>query len=399
MTTNKDQNNFTDVPFFVNRDAKVPTNDYKEWLTDLKQRYRKAQVRAAVKVNEEMLQFYWSLGRDIMIKNAETKWGSGFLKQTSLELQKEFPNNSGLSYRNLRYARQWFSFYCEQFSIWQHPVAKLDNTNQNEWQHDVAKLEHISERKWVQSIPAIEMPAIFAKIAWSHHIIIMTKVKDLNAALFYIRKDIAEGLSREDLKHFIENDEYGKRGHALTNFSVTLPTVQGKLAKEILKSPYNFDFLQMREEYNERDFENKLSKHITDFLLELGNGFAFIGRQKELVMPSGKSYRPDMIFYHTKLHCYVVCELKVVDFEPEFAGKLNFYVSAVDELMRGEDDNPTIGLLICKHKDDMTVEWSFRGMDRPLGVAEYENELKRIKEILPSVEVIRANLKEENDED
>lgn len=382
MTTNKDRNHLPDVPFFVNRDAKAPTKDYKEWLTDLKQRYRKAQVRAAVKVNEEMLRFYWSLGRDIMIKNAEAKWGSGFLRKTSLELQKEFPNSSGLSYDNLKLARRWYRYYTERILKGEQPVLQMP-----------MKENLIGE----QPVPQlIEMPSFFAKVPWSHHIVIINKIKDLNAAIFYLHKVVDEGLSREELKHFIENDEYGKHGHALTNFSETLPSVQGNLAKDILKSPYNFDFLQMGEKYTERDFEDKLSRHITDFLLELGNGFAFIGRQKELVMPSGKSYRPDMIFYHTRLHCYVVCELKVVDFEPEFAGKLNFYVSAVDELMRGEGDNPTIGLLICKHKDDMTVEWSFRGMDRPLGVAEYENELKRIKEILPSPEDIKANLEEDN---
>lgn len=390
-------NNDTSRPFFVSRGNTSPTKDYVEWLADLKKRYRKAQVRAAVKVNEEMLRFYWSLGRDIINKNAEVQWGTGFLKQLSLDLQKEFSNNIGLSYRNLRYARQWFSFYYKGFSNWQQGVANLDgHASKSIWQQSVARAEDADASKGTKPAAQIEMPGIFAEIGWSHHIIIISKTKDLNAALFYIHKDIEEGLSRDELIRFIENDGYGKSGQALTNFSKTLPAVQGNLAKDILKSPYNFDFLQMSEKYNERDFEDKLLQHITDFLLELGNGFAFVGRQKELVMPSGKSYRPDMIFYHTKLHCYVVCELKIVDFEPEFAGKLNFYVSAVDELMRGDGDNPTIGLLICKHKDDMTVEWSFRGMERPIGVAEYDNELMKIKEILPSAEDIKANLDAED---
>lgn len=377
----KKGNNEANSPFFVNRDIMAPTKDYVEWLTDLKKRYRKAQVRAAVKVNGEILRFYWSLGRDIMVKNADAKWGSGFLKGLSLDLQKEFPKSTGLSLRNLKYARQWYSFYYQQFIIRQPYVAQLPTK--------------VATTIGQQSVAQLEMPDIFTEIGWSHHIIIMSKAKDLDEALFYIHKTIDEGLGREDLRRFIENDEYGKHGHALTNFSETLPTVQGNLAKEILKSPYNFDFLQMSEKYSERDFEDNLSRHITDFLLELGSGFAFVGRQKELVMPNGKSYRPDMIFYHTRLHCYVVCELKVVDFEPEFAGKLNFYVSAVDELMKGEGDNPTIGLLICKHKDDMTVEWSFRGIDRPLGVSEYENELRKIKEMLPSADDIKANLEAE----
>lgn len=377
MTNDNDEQ----IPFFVDRGTTAPAKDYIQWIADLKKRYRKAQVRAAVKVNGEMLRFYWSLGRDIMVKNAEAKWGSGFLKQTSLDLQKAFPGSTGLSYDNLKLSRRWYRYYYERIPIGEQAVPQLNSNRGTTFGK--------------QPVPQIEMPSLFEEVPWGHHIVIINKVKDLDAAVFYLHKVVDESLSRESLKRFIENDAYGKHGKALTNFPNTLPAVQGNLAKEILKSPYNFDFLQMGEEYTERDFEEKLSRHITDFLLELGNGFAFVGRQKELVMPSGKSYRPDMIFYHILLHCYVVVELKIVDFEPEFAGKLNFYVSAVDELLCGEGDNPTIGLLICKHKDDMTVEWSFRGMDRPLGVAEYENEMRRIKEILPSAEDIKANLEAE----
>lgn len=378
---NKDKNN-TGVPFFVNKDSTVPAKDYFTWIADLKKRYRNAQVRAAFKVNGEMLRFYWSLGRDIMIKNAEARWGTGFLRRLSLDLQEEFPGSSGLSYDNLKLARRWYRFYYERISIGEQAVPGL-----------VKNANAFGE----QAVPQLEMPEMFAEIPWGHHIVIINKVKDLEAAVFYMHKVIEEGLSRESLKRLIENDEFGKSGHALTNFSETLSAAQGDLAKEILKSPYNFDFLQMSVDYSERDLEEKLSRHITDFLLELGNGFAFVGRQKELCMPSGKSYRPDMIFYHTRLHCYVVVELKIVDFEPEFVGKLNFYVSAVDELMRREGDNPTIGLLICKHKDDMTVEWSFRGLERPIGVAEYENEMRKIKEMLPSAEDIKANLEAESE--
>lgn len=351
-------------PIFVYRESGVPTADYKEWIADLKLRYRKSQIKAAIKVNGEMLQFYWTLGRDILAMKADSKWGTGFLKRLSLDLQQEFQGHSGLSYSNLKYARQWYLFYHERITNRQQLVGNLD------------------------------IPEVFTHVPWGHHIAIISKTKDLDAALFYIHKVVEENMSRSTLIHSIEANLYENTGKALTNFSDTLPQVQGELAKEILKSPYNFDFMQMNEKYDEREFENKLLRHITDFLLELGQGFAFVGRQKELVMPSGKSYRPDMIFYHIKLHCYVVVELKIVDFEPEFAGKLNFYVSAVDELMRGENENPTIGLLICKHKDDMTVEWAFRGIERPLGVAEYENEIRKVAAMLPSAEEIKENLKD-----
>lgn len=362
-------NNNNETPMFVNREPSIPSEEYKKWLADLKVRYRKSQIKASVKVNDEMLRFYWSIGRDIAIMKAESTWGTSVIKNLSLDLQHEFPHNKGLSYSNLKYARQWYAFYNSLKTNRQQVVGDLD------------------------------MPEIFAYVPWGHHISIISKVQSTDEAMFYVHRTIDENLSRNALNHCIESHLYEKIGKAITNFSDKLPMTQGHLAKEILKSPYNLDFLEMQEEYSEREFENKLSRHITEFLLELGQGFAYVARQKELVMPSGKVYRPDMIFYHVKLRCYVVVELKVVDFEPEFAGKLNFYVSAVDELMKGENDNPTIGLLICKHKDDMTVEWAFRGVDRPLGVAEYENEIQKAVELLPTPEEIKENLKAETEED
>ncbi len=362
-------NDNNETPMFVNREPSVPSEEYKKWLADLKVRYRKSQIKASVKVNDEMLRFYWSIGRDIAIMKAESTWGTSVIKNLSLDLQHEFPHSKGLSYSNLKYARQWYAFYNSQKTNRQQVVGDLD------------------------------MPEIFAYVPWGHHISIISKTQSTDEAMFYVHRTIDENLSRNALNHSIESHLYEKIGMAITNFSDKLPMAQGHLAKEILKSPYNLDFLEMQDEYSEREFENKLSRHITEFLLELGQGFAYVARQKELIMPSGKVYRPDMIFYHVKLRCYVVVELKVVDFEPEFAGKLNFYVSAVDELMKGENDNPTIGLLICKHKDDMTVQWAFRGVDRPLGVAEYENEIQKAVELLPTPEEIKENLKDETDED
>lgn len=367
MKDNNKKKENKETPMFVNRDLSIPSIEYRKWLADLKVRYRQSQIKAAIKVNDEMLRFYWSLGRDIMIMKAETTWGSGVVKNLSLDLQHEFPNSKGLSYSNLKYARQWYAFYQPK---------------------DINRQQVVGE-----------LPELFGYVPWGHHITIISKTKTIEEAMFYIHRVVEENMSREALNRSIESHLFEKMGKAVTNFSDKLPIVQGHLAHDILKSPYNLDFMEMQKEYSEREFENKLSHHITEFLLELGQGFAYVARQKELVMPSGKTYRPDMIFYHIKLRCYVVVELKVVDFEPEFAGKLNFYVSAVDELMKGVDDNPTIGLLICKRKDDMIVEWAFRGVDRPLGVAEYENEIQKAVEMLPTPEEIRENLKVETEKE
>lgn len=215
------------------------------------------------------------------------------------------------------------------------------------------------------------MPADFCMVPWGHHIDIFTRSNSVEEALFYIDETIRNGWSRPELGTEIDDNLYAKQGHAITNFDEKLPSPYSGLAKAILKSPYDFRFID-KKITTEKQFEDELASNITRFLLELGQGFAYVGRQMELKMPGGQTFIPDMIFYHTRLKSYIVCELKVVPFIPDFAGKLNFYVSAVDELMKQSDDNPTIGLLICKSKDDTVVEWSFRGMNQPLGVAEYQ---------------------------
>ena len=215
------------------------------------------------------------------------------------------------------------------------------------------------------------MPTDFGLIPWGHHIEIFTRSKSINEAIFYIEETIQNSWSRAELGVEIDNNLYEKQGHAITNFDEKLPAPYSGLAKAILKSPYDFRFIDNKIT-TEKQLEDELAANITRFLLELGQGFAYVGRQMELKMPGGQTFIPDMIFYHTRLKSYIVCELKVVPFIPDFAGKLNFYVSAVDELMKQPDDNPTIGLLICKSKDDTVVEWSFRGMNQPLGVAEYQ---------------------------
>lgn len=328
-------------PTFVKRDTIISGNEYAQLLNSLKERYRTSQIKAAVKINTSMLEYYWEMGRDISRIRETAKWGSAFFDCLSLDLKAAFPGQSGFSVTNIKYAKRWYEFYN---------------------QDDVIRQQLVDE---------LEIPADFGLVPWGHHIEIFTRCKSVNEALFYIEETINNSWSRASLSAEIDNDLYGKQGRAVTNFDEKLPAPYSGLAKAILKSPYDFGFIDKRVT-TERQLEDELAADITRFLLELGQGFAYVGRQMELKMPGGQTFIPDMIFYHTRLKSYIVCELKVVPFIPDFAGKLNFYVSAVDELMKQPDDNPTIGLLICKSKDDTVVEWSFRGMNQPLGVAEYK---------------------------
>ena len=218
------------------------------------------------------------------------------------------------------------------------------------------------------------MPDIFGRIPWFHHVLIISKCQTLDEAIFYINKVTEEGWSRSRLESQMAANLFGSQGSAITNFEHTLPAPQSQLAKEILKDPYHFGFLSMSEEYEEKDLEDALVSNVTRFLMELGKGFSYVGRQMELQMPGGQTFFPDLLFYHIPQHRYVVIELKVVKYIPEFAGKLNFYVTAVDELLRGEGDNPTVGLIICKSTDKTVVEWSLRDINKPLGVSTYQLE-------------------------
>lgn len=342
----------TKKPEFVKRDSIIGGKEYAQLLGRLKDRFRRSQIKAAVRVNTEMLEFYWSMGREISRLYQSAKYGSAFFDCLSLDLKAEFPNVGGFSATSIKTAVRWYRFYSQE------------DTNRQ------------------QAVVDLEMPFDFGHIPWGHHIYIFTHSKSVAEALFYIEKTIENGWSRSELEAEMDCCLYRNQGQAITNFDEKLPAPFSGLAKAILKSPYDFGFID-KAITSERQLEDELAGNITRFLLELGQGFAYVGRQMELKMPGGQTFVPDMIFYHTRLKAYVVCELKVVPFIPEFAGKLNFYVSAVDELMRQEDDNPTIGLLICKSKDNTVVEWSFRGMNQPMGVAEY-NLVRRLNDMLPT---------------
>lgn len=344
-------------------DIQVNTQ-YREWLKELKQKVRKAQLKAAVSVNTALLTFYWELGADIVERQKTAKWGSGFLKQLSVDLMAEFPDMKGFSKRNLERIRKWYLFYmlknlnCDTAcdAIGQQPVEKV-----------------------------IQIP-------WGHNLVIISKCKDIEAALFYIQKTIENNWSRSVLTHQIESGLYERQGKAITNFDKTLPAPQSDLAQQIIKDPYNFDFLTLTENYRERELEQGLIQHVTRFLIELGAGFAYMGKQVQLQVGE-RDFFLDLLFYHTQLHCYVVIELKTGDFEPEHAGKLNFYIKAVDEQRRQKGDNDTIGILLCKRKDKLVAEYALSDINKPMGVSEYQLTQSlpdNLKSSLPSIEEIEA---------
>lgn len=343
----------------------ILNKEYKTWLAELKLKVRKAQLKVAVEVNTEMLLFYWDFGSDIVAQQADAKWGEGFLAQLSKDLISEFPDMKGFSERNLKYIRQWFLFYNKDKAIGQQPVAQI------------------------------------TRIPWGHNIVIISKCKNIKEALFYVQNTLARNWSRDVLVHQIESGLYKREGKSIANFSLTLPIPQSDLAQQTLKNPYIFDFLSMRKNYDERDLEISLISHVTQFLLELGAGFSFLGRQAP-VQVGAKEFFIDLLFYHTRLHCYVVVELKTGDFEPANAGQLNFYIKAIDSQLRKDGDNPTIGLLLCKSRDKLVAEYALSDIHKPIGVSEYKltHKLpKKLKSSLPTIEEIEAELSSDKDKD
>lgn len=381
----------TDKPSVVHSHDVSFDKEYVQWMYDVKQRFKNAQIKAAVKVNSEQLLFNWQLGRDLVEKRAEEKWGKGVVEQISLDLQAAFPDTKGFSARNLWFMKQWYSFYalnCESAGL----IKNLENVIDVGTKKLNQLGSEIREIKLNQLGSEMPFPTIFSYVPWKHHVLIVQKCKTIEEALFYIKRTVELGLSRNALDNSIRADMYHTLGSALTNFEEKLPVPQGKLAQEILKERYDLGFIALPEEYDETQLEDAIEQRMTKFLLELGAGWAYVGRQKEIII-AGKSREIDLLFYHIYLRCYVVIELKVKPFEPEFAGKLNFYVNAVNEIIRRDSDNPTIGLLICKDMDKTEVQMAFEGITTPMGVATYDNvRVKEIQEHLPSAEQIQRQI-------
>ncbi len=348
--------------------TKIISSEYKKWLNEIKQRFQSSQIKASMQVNSTLLEFYWNLGSEITEKQKNSTWGSGFLEQLSADLSQEFPDVKGFSLSNLQYIRRWVLFYSNS--------GASCSTN------EIVKVAQV-------------VPELFL-IPWGHNRVIISKCKSIDEAVYYVQNTIKNGISRNVLVHQIETNLYARDAKAITNFENTLPPIQSDLAKEITKDPYNFDFLTLTKDYQEKELETALTENITHFLLELGSGFAFVGRQYKLNV-GGNEFRIDLLFYHIKLRCYVVVELKACEFKPEFAGKLSFYTSAVDGELKSESDNPTIGILICKSKNDIVVEYALKDINKPLGISEYElTEIlpKEYTSSLPSIEEIEAQLDE-----
>ena len=296
-------------------------------------------------MNTAMLEFYWSIGRDLVTLRAEKRWGAGVVKQFALDMRQAFPNETGFSDTNVKYMKRWYSFYSEKVTKGQQVADQMKGDQKR---HQLG--DQLEGEKSHQVGDQLEMPELFGKVPWRHHVQIFCHCGTLDEALFYINKIIEEGWSRSWLEDQIAAKLFLTQGSAVTNFSQTLPLPQSQLAKEILKDPYHFDFLTMKEKYDEHDLEEALVANVTQFLLELGKGFSYVGRQMELQMPGGQTFFPDLVFYHIPQHRYV----------------------AADKLLRGDGDNPSVGLIICKSTDKTIVEWSLQDIQKPLGVATYQ---------------------------
>jgi predicted nuclease of restriction endonuclease-like (RecB) superfamily len=330
--------------------------EYRALLSELKAKVKSSQLKAAVAVNKELIRLYWEIGTSVLKIKRDEKWGSKVIEKLAQDLRSAFPNMKGFSLTNIKYMVQFAKEYPGD-SIGQQAVGQ---------------------------------------IPWGHNVLLLQKLNDTESRFWYASKTIENGWSRNVLLHHIDSGTYERSGKALTNFAATLPEPQSDLALQTLKDPYNFDFLTLRDQHDERELEEALIDHIQKFLLELGEGFAFMGRQVHLEV-GDQDFFVDLLFYHTKLRCYVVVELKAGAFKPEYAGKLNFYLTAVDEMMKHEHDNPTIGLLLCKTKNKVVAEYSTRRIDSPVALAEYgaralESLPENLKGSLPSIDELELEL-------
>lgn len=360
--------------------------DYAAWLSEIKRRYHSAQIKAAVKVNTEKLAFNWSVGRDLVMRKAEETWGSGVVEQLSFDLQEAFPLDRGFGTTNLWAMKKWYLFFSSS-----EATEKLHQVG-GELQH--ANSQRIIKLYQVGAEIDTDFPLILGLVPWRHQVNIITKCKSVDEAVFYLQECILGGWSRQTLDNSLKANLYKTQGKSISNFPEYLPEAQCRMAQEITKDNYDFGFVTVPADYKEEQLEAALEQNITRFLLELGTGFAFVGRQKELIV-GGRTRRIDMLFYHIRLKAYVVVELKVKPFYPAYAGKLNYYVNAVDELLKGADDNPTIGLLICSDKDETDVRWAFKGIQTPMGVASYDNvQITSPSNLLPSAEELQARVKQ-----
>jgi len=340
---------------------------YAEFLEDLKTRIRAARIKAALSANRELILLYWDIGKSIVERQRKEGWGRSVVERLARDLQAEFPGISGFSPQNMWYMRAFYLAWTLEVANLQQPVGELDGEN---------------------------LPQAVGEIPWGHNLQLLSKLNDPSRRFWYAQKTIERGWSRAVLVHQIESSLHERQGKAVTNFDRTLPPPQSDLTRQALKDPYVFDFLTLAEDAAERELERGLLAHIRKFLLELGTGFAFVGQQHHLEV-GGEDFYIDLLFYHLRLRCYVAIDLKVEPFKPEFAGKMNFYLSAVDDLLRHPDDKPSIGLILCKDRNKVVVEYALRDTRKPMGVAAYRLTTslpKDLKGRLPTIEELEAEL-------
>lgn len=362
----------------------IDYNEYQQWFQHLCEEIDRQRLKAVMQLNAATLQHYWWLGNDIISKQKEQGWGAKVIDQLSDDLQKRYGNDSGYSIRNLKYMRQFADEYPD-FPFVQVPLAQLQERPY--LQARLAKFTVSADGEFVQ-VP-------LAQITWYHHISMLPKVKDLALRAFYMTEAGIQGWSRDIMMMQIEDGYYKKAVALPNNFDTTLPPIKSDLAKAAFKDPYNFGFVDMTKVMKEKDLEDQLAGKVTEFLLELGKGFSYLGRQYPLNI-AGENSKVDLMMYHTRLHCYVAIELKATDFMPEYLSKLNYYISAIDDLIKTPEDNPTIGLLLCRSKNNTKVEYALRGMTQPLGVAEYQTNkiIEELKSELPSIDDLEKTMKD-----
>lgn len=366
---------------------------YIDWIKELKQKIRSAQLKASIAVNEQMIMLYWDIGKSTVEKQKQYNWGTNAIEQIAKDLKLELPEVSGFSQSNLYVMRRFYLFYKDSKLVHQ-ASGQLQN---NDFQSNIILQQaavKLNDKSGQQPVGLITEQNILCKIPWWHHQVILTKCKNEVEATFYIQQTIQNNWSRNILEIQIESKLIDRQGKAPNNFAVTLPKPQSDLAIETLKDPYKFDFLTLEANVQELELEKQLTENIVKFLLELGKGFAFVGRQYTLQI-GNKERKLDLLFYHLKMHCYIVIDLKMGPFEPEYAGKMNYYLSAVDDLLKSENDSPSIGIILCKSKDNLDVEYALRDMNKPLGISEFTfNQLPlEIQKNMPTVEEIENELK------
>ena len=331
---------------------------YLALLSEIKSKVKAAHIKAAVSINKELISLYWEIGKIITKKQKEGKYGDSIVEMLAIDLSREFPTMKGFSRTNLFNIRQWHLFYAE-------------------------------------AVPKVQQ--LVGQLPWGHNVLIINKIKDINEAIFYLSEAIENNWSRNVLAHHIELDLFQRKGQLNHNFKTALPKPQLDLAIQTLKDPYIFDFLTIGKDAQEKEIENELIKHLTKFLLELGAGFSYVGSQYHLEVGNDDFYI-DLLFYHLKLRCFIVIELKAGDFKPEYAGKINFYLNAVDNTLKHDSDNPSIGLILCKKKNKIVAEYALKNIVKPIGVSEYKltREIKgKLKSSLPTIDDIERELSED----